>query len=138
MPIGAPFKRSKRLSPVRARSCVRISRGILSEIPRKLRRGSVRQSVMTIQTKEQLLKDFETLADETHHPTVFWASERIRQHLATIPAVLSAPLTTEEAPECYCPDDCEMAEGDAVCPALASGHAALLPILLKRIGASHE
>lgn len=39
---------------------------------------------MTIPDKEQLLRDFETLADEKHHPSVFRASERIRQYVEAL------------------------------------------------------
>ena len=71
---------------------------------------------MTIQSREQLLKDFETLADEKHHSSVFRASERIRQHLESIPAAISATLTTEEFADCWCPEDCEMVSSDTACP----------------------
>ena len=88
---------------------------------------------MTIQSQEQLTKDFETLADEKHHSSVYRASERIRQHLESIPAAISAPLTTEEFSDCWCPGDCEMGPCDTACPSVTRAHRDLLPVLLARM-----
>lgn len=73
------------------------------------------------------LENLRTVAGRYHE-------QRVTNLLDAQRAALSAPLTTDEAPGCYCPDDCEMGDGDTVCPSLASVYTDLLPVLLKRIG----